>query len=26
LVADVPGLTLLDQRVYGDTQVRFYRG
>jgi 16S rRNA (guanine966-N2)-methyltransferase len=24
-VADVPGLTLLDQRVYGDTQVRFYR-
>jgi len=26
VVADVPGLTLLDQRVYGDTQVRFYRG
>ena len=25
-VADVAGLTLLDQRGYGDTQVRFYRG
>lgn len=24
-VADVPGLTLLDRRLYGDTQVRFYR-
>ncbi|MFO1034730.1 MAG: 16S rRNA (guanine(966)-N(2))-methyltransferase RsmD [Hyphomicrobiales bacterium] len=24
-VADVPGLTLLDIRIYGDTQVRFYR-
>ena len=24
-VAGVPGLTLLDRRVYGDTQVRFYR-
>ncbi len=24
-VADVRGLTLLDQRAYGDTQVRFYR-
>lgn len=25
VIADVPGLTLLDQRSYGDTQVRFYR-
>ena len=24
-VPDVPGLTLLDRREYGDTQVRFYR-
>jgi 16S rRNA (guanine966-N2)-methyltransferase len=24
-VSDVAGLTLLDRRVYGDTQVRFYR-
>jgi 16S rRNA (guanine966-N2)-methyltransferase len=24
-VAEIPGLTLLDQRIYGDTQVRFYR-
>jgi 16S rRNA (guanine966-N2)-methyltransferase len=24
-VADVAGLMLLGQRVYGDTQVRFYR-
>jgi 16S rRNA (guanine966-N2)-methyltransferase len=24
-VAEVPGLTLLDRRAYGDTQVRFYR-
>jgi 16S rRNA (guanine966-N2)-methyltransferase len=24
-VADAPGLTLLDTRDYGDTQVRFYR-
>jgi 16S rRNA (guanine966-N2)-methyltransferase len=24
-VAEVPGLALLDRRVYGDTQVRFYR-
>ena len=24
-VAEVVGLTLLDQRIYGDTQVRFYR-
>lgn len=24
-IADVPGLTLLDRRDYGDTQVRFYR-
>jgi 16S rRNA (guanine966-N2)-methyltransferase len=24
-VADVPGLTLIDSRTYGDTQVRFYR-
>jgi 16S rRNA (guanine966-N2)-methyltransferase len=24
-IADVPGLALLDQRTYGDTQVRFYR-
>jgi 16S rRNA (guanine966-N2)-methyltransferase len=24
-VAEVPGLTLLDRRVYGDSQVRFYR-
>jgi len=24
-VAEVPGLTLLDMRLYGDTQVRFYR-
>jgi 16S rRNA (guanine966-N2)-methyltransferase len=24
-VADVQGLMLLDQRIYGDTQVRFYR-
>lgn len=24
-VADVAGLTLIDARVYGDTQVRFYR-
>ncbi len=24
-VAEVPGLTVLDRRVYGDTQVRFYR-
>jgi 16S rRNA (guanine966-N2)-methyltransferase len=24
-IAEVPGLTLLDQRVYGDTQVLFYR-
>jgi 16S rRNA (guanine966-N2)-methyltransferase len=24
-IADVPGLTLLDTRVYGDTQVRFYK-
>ncbi len=25
-VADIPGLTLIDTRSYGDTQVRFYRG
>jgi 16S rRNA (guanine966-N2)-methyltransferase len=25
-VADVAGLTLFDTRIYGDTQVRFYRG
>ncbi|MGQ0485681.1 MAG: 16S rRNA (guanine(966)-N(2))-methyltransferase RsmD [Hyphomicrobiales bacterium] len=25
VLAEVPGLTLLDRRVYGDTQVRFYR-
>ena len=25
VVADVAGLTLVDQRAYGDTQVRFYR-
>ena len=25
VVADVPGLTLLDTRIYGDTQVRIYR-
>ncbi len=25
IVADVPGVALLDQRVYGETQVRFYR-
>ncbi|HLF21245.1 MAG TPA: 16S rRNA (guanine(966)-N(2))-methyltransferase RsmD [Aestuariivirga sp.] len=24
-VAEVPGLALLDRRVYGDSQVRFYR-
>jgi 16S rRNA (guanine966-N2)-methyltransferase len=24
-VADAPGLTLLDRRDYGDTQIRFYR-
>jgi 16S rRNA (guanine966-N2)-methyltransferase len=24
-IADVPGMTLLDTRTYGDTQVRFYR-
>ena len=24
-VGEVPGLTLLDQRIYSDTQVRFYR-
>lgn len=24
-IADVSGLTLVDHRVYGDTQVRFYR-
>ncbi|MGH6907175.1 MAG: 16S rRNA (guanine(966)-N(2))-methyltransferase RsmD [Aestuariivirga sp.] len=25
VIGDVPNLTLLDQRNYGDTQVRFYR-
>lgn len=25
VVIDVPGLTLLDTRIYGDTQVRIYR-
>lgn len=25
IVGDIAGLTLLDTRVYGDTQVRFYR-
>jgi hypothetical protein len=24
-VADVAGVTLIDERVYGDTQVRIYR-
>jgi 16S rRNA (guanine966-N2)-methyltransferase len=25
VVADVDGLTLIDERAYGDTQVRIYR-